>query len=98
MSAQFSRMKMSGNVSLSLMPSTTAPVRRAGSTLTWLVSQPSRAIVSTRKCPFASSPMRETRPVFKPSRAQPNAVLADEPPRYLAKLVTSSSRAPICCA
>ena len=35
MSAQFSRRKISGNVSLSLMPSTTAAVSRDGSTPTW---------------------------------------------------------------
>ena len=49
MSAQFSRKKISGNVSLSLMPSTTAAVRRRGSTLTCDVSQPSRASVSTQE-------------------------------------------------
>ena len=56
------------------------------------------AIVSTRNLPRPSSPVREINAAFNPSLAQPNAVLAEEPPRYFAKLVTSSSRAPICCA
>jgi hypothetical protein len=71
---------------------------RAGIGATWLTSQPSLRIVSSRKPPSASSPTREISARLRPRRAQPNAVLADEPPRYFAKLVTSSRRAPICCA
>src|ERR1700754_1990698 len=35
---------------------------------------------------------------LSPSRAQPNAIFAEDPPRYFAKVDTSSSRAPTCCA
>ena len=41
---------------------------------------------------------RENCADLRPSRAVPKAILAEEPPRYLAKLDTSSSRAPTCCA
>src|SRR5271166_327860 len=45
-----------------------------------------------------SLPTRESIADLSPSRAQPNAIFADDPPRYFAKLDTSSSRAPTCCA
>ena len=66
MSAQFSRRKISGNVSRSLIASTTAAVSRRGSTDTCEVSQPSFCSVSTRKWPSPSSPMREIMPVERP--------------------------------
>ncbi|KPB44016.1 Unknown protein sequence [Pseudomonas savastanoi pv. phaseolicola] len=73
-------------------------VRRSGSRLIALTSQPSRASDSTRKRPIWSSPTLLSMADLSPSLAVPNAILADEPPRYLAKLETSSSRAPTCCA
>src|SRR5471030_2255897 len=65
---------------------------------TWLVSQPSRSSVSVRKRPMWSLPTRESIADLRPSLAHPNAIFADDPPRYFAKLDTSSSRAPTCCA
>ena len=98
MSAQFSRTNSSGKVSRSFRPSSTRPVRRSGSTCTMLVSQPSRCRVSTRKRPICSSPTREIIAARRPSRAAPKAMLAELPPRYLAKLATSSRREPTCWA
>jgi hypothetical protein len=72
----------------------TMAVRRSGSVLMPLTSQPSRASDSTRKRPMWSSPTRLSMADLSPSRAVPKAILADEPPRYLAKLLTSSRRAP----
>ena len=60
--------------------------------------QPSRSSVSVRKRPMWSLPTRASIAEVRPSRAQPNAIFADDPPRYFAKLDTSSSRAPTCCA
>ena len=97
-SAQFSRANSSGNVSWSLMPSSTMPVSRSRSICTWLVSQPSRRSVSVRKRPFCSSPTREIMAERSPRRAVPKAMLPEEPPRYLAKLLASSRLQPICCA
>src|ERR1700761_35373 len=65
---------------------------------TWLTSQPFLVSVSVRKRPIWSLPTRASIDAARPSRAQPNAIFADDPPRYFAKLDTSSSRAPTCCA
>ncbi|XQU70900.1 DUF1534 domain-containing protein [Cupriavidus sp. H18C1] len=74
------------------------PVSRASSICTWLTSQPSRRSVSSRKRPFCSLPTREIIAERKPSRAVPKAILADDPPRYLAKVLAASRLQPICCA
>ncbi|MNS91181.1 hypothetical protein D3C72_1252600 [compost metagenome] len=83
---------------MSLMPSMTKAVRRSRSMPTWLTSQPSFDRVSVRKRPMWSSPTFDSMADFKPRRAVPKAMFADEPPRYLAKLVASSRGLPICCA
>ena len=98
MSAQFSRTNSRGKVSRSFSPNSTRPVSRCASTCTCDVSQPSRCKVSTRKRPICSSPTRDTIAARRPSLAAPKAMLAELPPRYFAKLDTSSSRAPTCCA
>jgi hypothetical protein len=51
-----------------------------------------------QEAPHVVVPTRLSIADLRPSRAVPKAILAEEPPRYLAKLDTSSSRAPTCCA
>ncbi|MNT91274.1 hypothetical protein D3C86_2040960 [compost metagenome] len=73
-------------------------VRRSASTFTWLTSQPSRCSVLRRKRPFCSLPTREIMAERSPKRAVPKAMFADDPPRYLEKLLAASRLQPICWA
>ena len=47
------------------------------------------------KRPICSSPTREIKALFNPSRAVPQAMFVGEPPMYLSKDPMSSSRPPI---
>src|SRR5688572_17449959 len=87
---------MSGKVSRSLMARNTSAVRRRASVTTCETSTPSAASVSRTKRPLCSSPTRVSIATFSPRRLAATPVLAGLPPRYLAKLAWSSSRAPIC--
>ena len=98
MSAQFSRKKISGNLSGGWMPSTTSPVSRAGSRATPRVSTPSFASVRTTNSPRSSRPTFDTIAALSPSRAAPTATFPDEPPRYIENVFASWIGTPISLA
>jgi hypothetical protein len=87
---------MSGKVFSSRMPSRTSEVSLTGSVRMPATSTPSRAQLSRMKRPICSSPTRVIRPLLKPRRAVPMAMLVGQPPTALEKVAISSRRPPTC--
>ena len=73
---------------------TVAPVGMAGSTETVEVSTPRSRIASSTTWPSRSSPTMPPCATRRPSRARPQAVMADEPPTVRRMVPTSFSTCP----